>query len=47
MPIGSKYPVDKGITNGKPTHVPNKDGNLYGDYTKMSQSEYGSRPKKV
>tara|TARA_R100001082_G_scaffold46934_1_gene25000 strand:+ start:594 stop:797 length:204 start_codon:yes stop_codon:yes gene_type:complete len=46
MPIGSKYPVDKGITNGKPTHVPNKDGNLYGDYTKMSQSEYGSRPKK-
>ena len=47
MPIGNKaYPVDKGITDGKPMHVPNKDGGLYGDYTKMSQDEYGSRPKK-
>jgi len=46
MPIGSKYPVKKGVTNGYPTHVKNGDGGMYGDFTKMSQSEYGSRPKK-
>jgi hypothetical protein len=47
MPIGNKpYPVKKGVTNGYPTHVPNGDGGMYGDFTKMSQSDYGSRPKK-
>ena len=47
MPIGNKaYPVKKGVTNGYPTHVPNGDGGLYGDYPKMSQSDYSSRPKK-
>ena len=46
MPIGNKaYPVDKGITDGKPMHVPNKDGGLYGDSTKMSQADFGSKPK--
>ena len=46
MPIGNKsYPVDKGITDGKPMHVPNKDGGMYGDFTKMSQSDFGSKPK--
>ena len=46
MPIGNKaYPVDKGITDGKPMHVPNKDGGMYGDFTKMSQADFGSKPK--
>ena len=36
MPIGSKYPVKKGVTNGYPTHVKNGDGGMYGDYTKKS-----------
>ena len=45
MPIGNKaYPVDKGITDGKPMHVPNKDGGIYGDFTKMSHSDFGSKP---
>ena len=45
MPIGNKaYPVKKGITNGKPTHVPNKDGGMYGDYTKKSVDEGATGP---
>jgi hypothetical protein len=38
MPTGNKAYKNsvKGITNGKPFHVPNKDGGAYGDYTKKS-----------
>ena len=34
------------MTNVYPTHVPNGDGGMYGDFTKRSQSDYCSRPKK-
>jgi len=44
MPIGNKaYPVKKGVTNGYPTHVPNGDGGMYGDYTKDSYPVAGER----
>ncbi len=44
MPIGNKaYKNDvKGITNGKPFHVQNKDGGAYGDYTKKSDADGGT-----
>ena len=44
MPIGNKpYKSDvKGITDGKPFHVQNKDGGAYGDYTKKSDTNGGT-----
>ena len=51
MPIGNKAYKNsvKGITNGKPFHVPNKDGGAYGDYTIKSIADGGAgkRAKKA
>jgi len=43
MPIGNKaYSVAKGVTKkGYPTHVPNKDGGLYGKLTTEGAEKIG------
>ena len=43
MPIGNKaYSVGKGVTKkGYPTHVPNKDGGLYGELTTEGAEKIG------
>ena len=47
MPIGSKYPVKKGVTNGYPTHVKNGDGGMYGDLLKCHKVNMVVDLKKV